>query len=81
MKNPKISVVMSVYNGELFLREAIESILCQTFADFEFIIINDGSSDNSEEIIKSYKDKRIIYLLGDKKWQKEIVKIVIKKKK
>ena len=57
--NNKISVVMSVYNGERFLRSAIESILSQTLREFEFIIINDGSSDSSEAIIKSYKDDRI----------------------
>jgi len=57
--NPKISVVMSVYNGEKHLRESIESILNQTFTDFEFIIVNDGSTDNSLEIITSYDDERI----------------------
>jgi len=57
--NPKISVIMSVYNGEKYLREAIDSILNQTFTDFEFIIVNDGSTDNSLEIIKSYEDERI----------------------
>ena len=57
---PQISVVMPVYNtNEKHLREAIESILNQTYSDFEFIIINDGSSNNAEEIILSYKDKRI----------------------
>ncbi|WP_346931041.1 glycosyltransferase [Clostridium sp.] len=56
---PKISVVMSVYNGEKYLREAIESVLNQSFSDFEFIIINDGSIDSSLDIIKSYKDSRI----------------------
>lgn len=58
-QNPKISVIMSVYNGQRYLREAIESILNQTFTDFEFIIINDGSTDNSLEIIQSYDDSRI----------------------
>lgn len=57
--NPKISVIMSVYNGEKYLREAIGSILNQTFTDFEFIIVNDGSTDNSLEIIQSYDDERI----------------------
>lgn len=54
-----ISVVMSVYNGERYLREAIESILDQSFPDFEFIIIDDGSTDGSGEIISSYNDRRI----------------------
>lgn len=59
----KISVVMPVYNTkEEYLREAIESILNQTYNDFEFIIINDGSTNNAEDVILSYKDKRIKYL-------------------
>jgi len=57
--NPEITVLMSVYNGEKYLREAIDSILNQTFADFEFIIINDGSVDSSVAIIESYNDPRI----------------------
>jgi glycosyltransferase involved in cell wall biosynthesis len=56
---PKVSVVMPVYNGELYLREAIDSILNQTFSDFEFIAIDDGSTDRSVEIIRSYTDPRL----------------------
>jgi len=56
---PKVTVLMPVYNGELFLREAIESILNQTFHDFEFLIIDDGSIDQSTAIIASYSDTRI----------------------
>lgn len=65
MKNPKISVIMPVYNGARYLREAIESILNQTYSDFEFIIVNDGSTDESEKIIQSYEDDRIIYVKND----------------
>jgi len=57
---PIVSVVMSVYNGEKYLRESVESILNQTFSDFEFIIINDGSTDVSREILESYHDERIV---------------------
>ena len=58
-----ISVVMPVYNTkEEYLREAIESILNQTFGEFEFIIVNDGSTNNAEEVILSYKDERIRYI-------------------
>ena len=64
--NPKISVIMSVYNGEKYLREAIESILNQTFTDFEFIIVNDGSTDTSFEIIQSYDDERIKRINNEK---------------
>ena len=60
--NPKISIVMSVYNEEKYLREAIESILNQTYKDFEFIIIDDGSTDKSAHIIKSYNDPRIVLI-------------------
>lgn len=61
---PEISVIMPVYNSENFLSISIDSILKQSFKNFEFIIINDGSTDNSEKIILSYlkKDQRIIYI-------------------
>jgi glycosyltransferase involved in cell wall biosynthesis len=63
MKNePKISVVMSVYNGDKYLQEAVDSILNQTFKDFEFIIINDGSTDDTREILESYNDPRIVLI-------------------
>ena len=61
---PKVSVVMAVYNGEKYLREAIESILGQTLADLEFIIVDDGSTDRSAEIVKSYDDPRIRLLVN-----------------
>lgn len=61
MKNPRISIVMPVFNGEEFLRQAIDSVLNQTFTDFEFIIVNDGSTDKTESIIKQYTDIRIQY--------------------
>lgn len=59
--NPKISVIMSVYNGARYLKEAVDSILNQTFTDFEFLIVNDCSNDNSPQILKEYaeKDNRI----------------------
>src|SRR5262245_833285 len=58
----KVSVAMSVYNGEEYLRAAIDSILTQTFDDFEFIIVDDGSTDRSAEIARSYTDGRIVLL-------------------
>jgi glycosyltransferase involved in cell wall biosynthesis len=61
-KFPTISIVMPFYNGEKYLKEAIESILKQTFTDFELILINDGSTDASEEIAGGFSDKRIVYL-------------------
>jgi glycosyltransferase involved in cell wall biosynthesis len=56
-----ISVVMPVYNGQKFLKQSIDSILNQTYENFELIIVNDGSTDNSEKIINSYSDPRIKY--------------------
>lgn len=56
---PKITVAVPVYNDGLYLREAIDSILMQTFTDFELLIIDDGSTDNCPEIIRSYTDPRI----------------------
>ena len=63
---PIITVLISVYNGEKYLKEAIDSILNQTFKDFEFLIINDASTDNSEEILKNYKDSRIKIIFNKK---------------
>ncbi|MDF2448109.1 MAG: hypothetical protein K0R26_613 [Bacteroidota bacterium] len=62
VSSPQVSVVMSVYNGGAYLKEAIESVLNQSFSDFEFIIINDGSVDNSLSIIKEYSDPRIVLI-------------------
>lgn len=61
-KAPTISVIMSVLNGEDFLKEAVDSILNQTFNDFEFIIINDGSTDRTPEILEEYRDERIVLI-------------------
>lgn len=62
--NVKVSVVMPVFNAEKFLEEAIESILTQTFADFEFVIVDDGSTDRSLSIIQSYSDSRIKLIIN-----------------
>jgi Glycosyl transferase family 2 len=61
MDSPTISVVMSVFNGQTFLQEAVDSILSQTFMDFEFVIIDDGSTDKTAEILATYaqQDGRI----------------------
>lgn len=63
--NIVVTVLMPVFNGEKYVGEAIESILNQTFSDFEFLIINDGSSDKSVEIIESYNDPRIRFIEND----------------
>jgi glycosyltransferase involved in cell wall biosynthesis len=59
MLNTKISIVMPAFNAGKYIREAIISVLCQTFTDFELIIINDGSTDNTSDIIASFTDKRV----------------------
>ncbi|HAH30738.1 MAG TPA: hypothetical protein DCL44_00305 [Elusimicrobia bacterium] len=61
-KVPEVSALMSCYNGGRWLCEAIDSVLSQTFRDFEFIVVNDGSTDNTWEIIQSYRarDERIV---------------------
>ncbi len=61
MGAPKLSVIMSIYNGEKYLREAIQSILDQTFSNFEFIILDDGSNDDGRglEVARSFADPRI----------------------
>ena len=61
MNNPLISVVLSTYNDERYIKESIDAVLGQSFVDFEFIIWNDGSTDSTEEIIKTYRDDRIRY--------------------
>ncbi len=59
MDNPKVSVIIPVYNAEKYIGEAVDSILRQTFKDFEIIILDDASTDKTPEIISSYKDDRI----------------------
>ena len=68
MFNPKISVLMVNYNHELHLPLSIESVLSQTYQNFEFIIVDDGSTDSSREIIKNYadKDSRLKYYFLEK---------------
>lgn len=62
---PKVSVILPVYNAERYLREAVDSVLSQTFSDFELIILNDHSSDGTESILLSYEDPRIVYVKNE----------------
>lgn len=59
---PKVSVLMSVYNGARYIETALESILAQTFSDFEFIIVDDGSTDETPVILHRCSDPRIVHL-------------------
>lgn len=64
-ESPKISVILPVYNSVKYLAETIDSILNQTYTNFELIIINDASTDNSEKIIEKYQDERIKYIKNE----------------
>lgn len=61
-RTPKISVLMTAYNSAPYIAAAIDSILNQTYTDYEFIIINDGSTDKTAEIVRGYTDKRILFI-------------------
>lgn len=61
-KTPCVSVIMAVYNGETYLRDTVLSILNQTFRDFEYIIVNDGSTDTTENILARFTDPRMIVI-------------------
>ena len=63
--SPRVSVVMAVYNGANHLGDCIKSILAQTFENFEFIIIDDCSRDNTLEILKSFNDSRLKIIEND----------------
>ena len=63
---PAVTVLMAVYNGEPFLSQAIASILEQTWRDFEFLIVDDGSTDRTEEVIRGYDDRRIRLISNDR---------------
>ena len=67
VKKPAVSIVMNCHNGEKYLVEAIKSILKQTFKNWELIFWNNSSNDKSEEIFKSFKDKRLRYFYTSKK--------------
>lgn len=68
-KNPEISIIIPVFNREAFLNKCVDSILKQTFTNFELILVDDGSTDSSSEICKSYakKDSRVLYFHQENK--------------
>ena len=70
IENPKISLIIPVYNVEKFLRECLDSVVNQTMRDIEIICINDGSTDGSLDILKKYaaKDDRIIVINQTNGW-------------
>lgn len=73
---PLVSVITTVYNGETYLKEAIESVLEQTFSQIEFIIVNDGSQDGSEQIIKQYGSK-VLYFSKNNQGQPAAINLAL----
>jgi glycosyltransferase involved in cell wall biosynthesis len=67
LNNPKVTVLMPAYNAGKYIVEAIASVLEQSFTNFELLIINDGSTDNTEKIIRSFKDPRIVLISQENK--------------
>lgn len=59
MESMKVSIIMAAYNAEKYIHEAVQSILNQTYSDFEFLIVNDGSNDDTSKILSQYHDRRI----------------------
>src|SRR5437867_1216291 len=59
---PRISVIMPVYNGEAFIAEAIRSVIAQTYACWELIVVDDGSIDNTRQVVSGFTDQRIAYI-------------------
>lgn len=59
---PKVSIIVAAYNGERYIRETLESLLAQTYKDFEIVVADDGSTDGTAEIVKSFTDHRIKYI-------------------
>ena len=66
--NPEVSVIMPVFNDENYIENAVKSILNQSFKDFEFIIINDNSTDNTKNILMKISDRRIQVIHNEKNY-------------
>lgn len=66
MKNPFFTVIIPTFNRAALLKEAIQSALDQTFGDFELIVVDDHSTDNTKDTVRSFKDDRIMYIVNDR---------------
>ena len=60
---PLVSIIMPVYNGEKYLAQAIQSVLSQTYQQFELLVVNDGSTDGTEQTVQQFTDPRIRYFV------------------
>ena len=80
MKKPKVTIVIPVYNGEKYVREAIDSALKQTYKNIEILVINDGSKDKSDSVIKEYGDK-IRYISKENGGVSTVLNLAIKEMK
>ena len=66
MCSPFFSVLMPVYNSQKFLRRAIDSVLNQSFQDFELIVVDDGSTDQTSKVVREIEDPRLKYFYQEK---------------
>src|SRR4051812_44490454 len=67
LEYPKVTVLMPAYNADKYIEDGISSVLSQTFTNFELLIINDGSTDNTLKVIESIRDKRIVVISQENK--------------
>jgi len=70
MKTPLVTVTMTTYNHEKYIGEAIESVLAQTFSDIEVVVVNDGSTDGTESVVKKFSDPRVVYVCQERQGPK-----------
>ncbi len=70
---PKVSVIIPLFNHENYIGETVHSVLGQTFEDFELIIINDGSTDRSEEVVRGISDQRIKHISQENRGAPETI--------
>lgn len=78
INNPLVSIIIPVFNGEKYVKEAIDSALAQTYENIEIVVINDGSTDNTEKVCKNYGDK-IVYFSQENKGVSHALNIGIEK--